>query len=185
MASAPAEFRAWHDLDWRFLLPQPQLGRVWLDSTCTEERTRLVAAGVVVSDEADGGIDVALVDGGAFDAASLQRRLPPGTLVRLAVGAGRPDFQRRTLRRWTSWRKHLRARGWDVLGCYWASPQLNRPRGYADVADRRAVRSLMRMTRRQRTLPDRVRLEAAIFGTRLGLSEFVCHEGIVLARTPE
>lgn len=185
MASAPAEFRAWHDLDWRFLLPQPNLGRVWLDSNCAEERIRLAAAGVVVSDETDGGIDVALVDGCAFDAASLQRKLPPRTLVRLAVGAARPRFQQRSLRRWTSWRKHLQAHGWDVLGCYWASPQLSRPRGYADVADRRAVRRLLRMTRGQHRLPDRIRLEAAVFGTIVGLSEFVCREGIVLARTPE
>jgi hypothetical protein len=185
MSSVPAEFRAWHDLDWRFLLADPTLARVWLDDESGDERANLTAAGIAVSEGTAAGVDIAFVHGHAFHASSLEEALPPGTLVRFAIAPKRRRLALLLLRPWTSRRNELRSRGWQVLGCFWAAPELDGAGGYADIGDASAVRRLLRMTHRQRSWRGKLKIGAVLAATWVGLTELVCREGIMLARTPE
>jgi O-antigen/teichoic acid export membrane protein len=179
----PGGLGAWHGIDWRFLLPSPDFGRVWLAPGCAHEQRSLEAIGLSTTTAVDDDVDVAFVDARALDLPALERTLPPGTLVRIAVsrdvaGAGR----RWSPRPWSARCRQLRSRGWRIEAAAWAAPSVRQPRAYAPVNDRLAIRRLLRVSPAGWSGVVRGWLGLAL--TQVGLAQVVCREGVLLARTP-
>jgi hypothetical protein len=165
--------RAWHEVDWRFMLPDPHLGAVWLAPECAGEDGTLRAIGVDVVSGLDGGAEAAFVGGSQCDFPSLEQALPPGALVRIAVVHG------------GGWRisEELEARGWLVLGRVWAAGGIRAALGYVDLDNRRAVMHWWR-TLQPRGVHARVAVAVRLALVRVGLWRLLCREGFVFARTP-
>jgi hypothetical protein len=162
----------WYELDWRFMLPAPDLGRVYVASESAGEAAKLRAVGVPLVDDPRGAT-LALVGASPAGIFSLEQALQPGTLVRVAIGRER------------SWAiaDELRDRGWDVLGRIWALGGIARTVAYVDVDDKRAVMYACR-GRRPSSLRARLALVVRLVLGRAGLWRSLCHEGFVFARTP-
>lgn len=174
---------AWQGIDWRFLLPEPDFRRVWLAPECAHERSALEAIGLTTCDAIEDDVDVAFTDASHLDLAAIERGLAAGTLVRIAVSrAAWPVGARWSPRPWTSRCRSLQARGWQIEAAAWAAPSITRPRAYARVTDRLAVRRLLAVSPAGRSGVLRARLGLLL--TRFGLVEIVCREGFILARTP-
>jgi hypothetical protein len=165
--------RAWHEVDWRFMLPDPRLGPVWLAPECAGEDTTLRAIGVDVVSGLGGGAEAAFVDGSQCDFPSLEQALSPGALVRIAVVHGRG---------WGISDK-LEARGWQLLGRVWAAGGIRAALGYVDLDNRRAVMHWWRILQ-PRGLHARVTVAVRLTLVRVGLWRLLCREGFVFARTP-
>jgi len=162
----------WHELDWRFMLPVPDLGRVYLASESSGDAARLRAVGVSVVDEPRDAT-LAFVDASLGHISSLERDLAPGTLVRVAIEGDR------------SWgiSSELRTRGWQVLCRIWAVGGITNASAYVDLDDQRAVRYAWQR-RRPADLRARLALVIRLVLARAGLSRALCREGFVFARTP-
>jgi hypothetical protein len=165
--------RAWHEVDWRFMLPDPRLGRVWLAPECAGEDPTLRAIGVDVVSGLGDGAEAAFVDGSQCDVPSIERALPPGALVRIAVVQGR------------GWRisEELETRGWNVLGRVWAPGGIHAALGYVDLDNPRAVMNWWRILQPQ-GVGARVAVGVRLALVRVGLWRLLCREGFVFARTP-
>lgn len=179
-SDSAAGAEAWRRVDWRFMLPDPRLGPVWLAPECMAEAPALSAVGVDVVPE-PGNAAAAFVDGARCDVDEIERTLPHGTLVRITVVDARPHGSEHG----QGWRvaEQLERRGWQLLGRIWAAGGIDTALAYVDLDDSRAVRYFLRMTPRsgiRRRLEVTVRLTL----TRFGLSRMLCHEGFVIARTP-
>jgi hypothetical protein len=167
-------------VDWRFLLPDPRLGPVWLAPEYIAERRALGAIGVEVVAEADNAA-VAFVGGSRCDLDEIESTLPRGTLVRIAVvGAGLSRSGQGP-----SWRvaKEVQRRGWQPLGKIWAVGGIKNTVAYVDLNDSHAVRHLLRMAPR-RGKRARLRVTVQLVLARFRLWRALCNEGFVVARTP-
>jgi hypothetical protein len=172
----------WHDIDWRFLLADPHLGRVWLAPDCAAEAAVLHAIGIEASTTLEAPIDAAFVDGRSLDLEALEHSLPKGTLVRIAIASDSLRSPWPSRRPWTARSRALQARGWKIETAAWAAPNRRRPRAYAEVSDRLAVRRLLLLAPAGPAGIARARL--ALVLTRVGLLQIICREGVILARTP-
>jgi hypothetical protein len=176
--------QSWRVLDWRFLLPDPRLGRVWVAPECQQEAAAIEALGIEVVHQLDESVDTALVESRTFDVSAMERALSPGHLVRIAVTADRVGIfgpHRRPLR---AWRRVLEERGWETLSCAWAAPRSAWTRAFVDVDNRRAVSHALTLVYDQRERTARLKLRATQAIVLLGGRELICRDGIVLARTP-
>ncbi len=174
---------AWHDVDWRFLLPSPDFSRVLLTVGCEHEQASVETIGLTSTTTSDADVDLVFADACTLDLESIERDVPPGTLVRIAVPrAATTSTSPRSFRPWTTRCRELRSRGWQLEAAAWAAPSLSSPRGYALVTDRFAVRQLLRTS--PASLSGVVRARVALAFTRIGFVEVVCREGVILARTP-
>jgi hypothetical protein len=181
VADSAAGLGAWAEVDWRFMLPDPRLGPVWLAAECAAESTVLGAVGVeVVADP--GAAAVAFVDGSRCDFHEAERTLAPGALVRISVAAPRG---RRSSNRERGWgiADQLTGRRWQVLGRIWAAGGIKAPSAYIDLDDRHAVVYWWRMPT-PRGVRARLAVTLRVTLVRCGLSRLVCREGYVFARTP-
>lgn len=176
--------QVWRSFDWRFLLRDPNLGRVWLAPECTHEAPALETAGIEVVPSPADGVDTVFADGRAFDASALERSLPPRTLVRIAFAAGRPGLAGARRLPFSTRRRLLEKRGWEVLSCAWAAPSLAWTKAYVEVSDRLGVDRTLTFVHRPRGTAARLKQFAARVIVRVGAPEMVCREGVVLARTP-
>lgn len=173
-ASDPAP-TVWKRADWRFLLPDPDPGPVYLAPECSGESAALEALGFEIARE-PGDAAIAIVDGCHCDLAELERVLPPGAIVRIAVTASRSNG---------NWNitKQLEDRGWDVLSRIWTPGGIERAAAYVDVDDRTALaywwRAYPRGDARKRVVGP-----AGLALARAGSGRMLCREGFVLARTP-
>lgn len=177
-----SDLRVWHQFDWRFLLPDPHLGAVWLAPVCAGEGGALRAMGFDVVSEPDDGAEVGFVDGSRCDFSMLERALPLGALVRISVvGVG----GLRGLRHKCSWdiAAELEARGWQVLGRVWAIGGLEAPLCYVDLDNRHAVTHWWRNLR-PRGARARMAVAVRLALARFGSWRLLCHEGFLFARTP-
>lgn len=180
-AGAASNLRAWHGVDWRFLLPDPNLGSVWLAPDCTNEQAALGVMGIDVRREAADRPEVAFVDEASCDFHMIEGTLPPGALVRITVGAGGRDHSRRR-GRWGI-AEELAARGWQVLGRVWTAGGIEAPLAYVDRDNRLAVTSWWR-TLEPKGARARLTIGARLMLARIGFWRLPCHEGYVFARTP-
>ncbi len=176
--------RSWRVLDWRFLLPDPRLGRVWVAPECQQEATTMEALGIELVDQLDESVDTALVESRAFDVRAMERALSPGHLVRIAITTDRVGLSAARLRPFASWRRVLEERGWETLSCAWAAPTSAWTRAFVDVENRRAVSHTLTLINDQRGRMARLKLRATQAIVLLGGQELICRDGIVLARTP-
>ena len=180
-AGAASGLRAWHQVDWRFVLPDPHLGPVCLGPDCAGETTMLGLMGVDVVRELGDGAEVAFVDGVHCDLAAIERSLPPGALVRIAVG-GSGGLRSSGERGW-SIADELESRGWQVLSRVWAAGGIAAALSYVDLDNRGAVTYWWR-TLHRRGVRARLTVSLRLAITRIGLWRLLCHEGFVFARTP-
>lgn len=174
--------RAWQEFDWRFLLPDPRLGPVWLAPECADESTALRAIGVDVVSDPSAGAEAAFVDGARCDFCMIERALPPRTLVRIAIvssGGLRGAIRER------SWgiSEELEGRGWQVIARVWAAGGIEAALGYVDLDNRRAVMHWWR-TLQPKAARARLRVALRLALARIGLWRLLCREGFVFARTP-
>jgi hypothetical protein len=171
----------WHELDWRFMVPTPLVGPVYLASEHARETAGLLALGVdVVGEPRDAA--AAFVGPTLGDLSELERELPPGALVRVAV-LGTVRLRTSIENRGWGISDELRSRGWDVLCHVWAIGGIDEPSAYVDVTDRQA---LIYWWRRQRPtkLPARLASTLRLALARSGSWRALCSEGFVFARTP-
>jgi hypothetical protein len=166
---------AWRAADWRFTLPDPQLGPVWLVQERPREAEALRAIGVEVVSAPDDAA-IAFVDGSRCDFDEIERALRPGTLVRIAVVRSQQS------RHWGIADK-LERQGWQVHSRIWAVGGINAAAAYIDVSDSRALAYWTRIARPKGT---RARLSVFVrrMLARLGWSGALCREGFVFVRTP-
>jgi hypothetical protein len=163
---------AWPELDWRFMLPDPHLGSVWLAPECADASAALSATGVDVVSE-PGGAAVAFVDGSKCDFQAIERGLPPGALVRVTVQA----------RGWQI-ADDVKGRGWQVIVRIWAAGGIGTASAYVDLDDRRAVMYWWQARAGRRGVRARLARAVRLTLARFGLWRLVCEEGFVFARTP-
>lgn len=179
---AVGNLRAWHEADWRFLLPDPQLSPVWLAPECAAEGAVLRTLGVELVSEPADGTELAFVDGSRFDFSLIEHTLPPGALVRIAVAGTHGLRAARQECRWGV-AERLEGRGWQVLGRVWAAGGIEAAVGYVDRDNRHAVTHWWR-TLEPRGTRARVTVALRLALARIGLWRLPCHEGFVFARTP-
>ncbi len=152
-APAAAALAAWRQLDWRFLLPEEELGGVGLVGTwSTEERQALTQLGATVQEVGDdAGLDAALVRVDGDSSCSLPRTLdrlsralrPGGWVLLRLVDDRREVISRATGARLRVRRRQLRAAGFVDARTYWHAPSSERPSYMVRLEDRRAVETML------------------------------------------
>ena len=174
---------SWACLDWRFLLPLPDLGRVWVTPDCPEEAAALQALGLGLCAD-DEPADTVVARGASADLPALISRLDGGgvgpRLVKLAI-TGRPP--RAGLfgfwRPWNAWRRRLRSAGLDVVVETIMLPNVQRATTMVDLDQPVALR--LALLRQPASRKGRVLGQLAEFAVRMGLRQLVCRQGVVIA----
>ena len=174
--------RGWHDLDWRFMLPDPNLGPVWLASDCNDASAALRTAGVDVRSEPDYATEVAFVDVSQCDFQTIERVLPPGALVRISV-AGAVGLRHSGKARSWGVAEELKGRGWQLVNRVWAVGGIDAALGYIEL-DNRCAATYWWRTLHPRGARARLTVAAQLTLARSGLCRLLRHEGFVFARTP-
>lgn len=194
---------SWACLDWRFMLPLPGLGAVWVAPDCAEEATALRALGLRVCTDGEPA-DTVVARGATADLAALVARLRPaagegggpdpgpgeragggpGTgLLKLSV-TGRPPRAGLLglLRPWNAWRRRLRAAGLDVVVEAITLPNAARATTMIDLGQPLALRLALR--RQPASRKGRALGQVAEIAVRLGLRQLVFRQGVVVAALP-
>jgi hypothetical protein len=170
---------SWACLDWRFMLPVPDLGAVWVAPDCPQEAAALRALGLPVA--ADGGTaDTVVALGATADLSALVARLGGMGLVKLTV-TGRPPRAGLfgLVRPWRVWRRRLRSAGLDVVVEAIGLPNAQRATAMVALGQPLALRLALRRqpaSRRGRALG-----RVAEVAVRMGLRQLVCRQGVVVA----
>jgi O-antigen/teichoic acid export membrane protein len=200
---------SWACLDWRFLLPLPDLGAVWVAADCPDEAAAAQALGLRLLAEGEPEpVDTVIARGATADLPALVARLagscPNGSggngsggngsggpagggdgpartgLVKLTV-TGRPPRAGLfgLFRPWQTWRRRLRAAGLDVVVEAVALPNAQRATTLVDLAQLPALRLALR--RQPASRKGRLLGRVAQLAVRLGLRQLVCRQGMVVA----
>jgi O-antigen/teichoic acid export membrane protein len=179
----------WQCLDWRFLGADPTLGAVRCIDTRPVVLSALAALGEHTVDargrESDTAtVDTVIVSGACCTLptlAAIRSSLRPGGRIVVEISSAPPGAGvRARLRRWRYWRAHLERAGFTLEGSYVALPNVNRTSALIQLDQRIALIAALR--RQPVQLVKRVAAWAATVAIRLGQTELVCQQGVILAR---
>lgn len=170
---------SWACLDWRFLLPQPDLGQVWVAADCPEELAALRALGLDACPDGEFAQTV-VARGATADLTGLRARLRPGGRLKLTV-TGRPPQAGAfgLLRPWAVWRRRLRSAGFEVVVEAVALPDVARATTMVGLGQPVALR--LALLRQPASRKGRALGQAAELFVRVGLRQLVCRQGVVVA----
>lgn len=145
---APAPLSWWRRIDWRFLLPADIQSAGYVGAVAPEELRVLRESGVRVdtSPAQDGQLEAVLVsvpENECVGAAAAAVCSGGWVLLRLGTARDRP-WSRLGAGSVRTWERRLQAEGISPVGAYWHAPEEQRCSFIVDLADRRAVATLLR-----------------------------------------
>lgn len=187
-AAFRGELASWQLLDWRFVLPAPNLGQVAVgEGVSSGLRLALVQSGHQVVDlaAAAGQLDsVVLTDSSAQEIGAAFALLRPTGVIYMQV-------RRRPARavtaiprtRWSAWTALLRDGGFEAVSAYWSIPDLDRQSLVVPLSSAHAARAALE--RRGSTTRGRVKARVLQLAWLLRAGSLTAREGFMVARRPE
>jgi len=188
-STVQGDLACWQLLDWRFLLPGADLGRVAVGkSVPLRLRAALVESGHHVGELADSEATrldtVVLSDSSHQEIQDARARLRPGGGLYLQVRRRPLGAERRALEcKWSAWSALLHDCGFEAVSAYWSWPGLDRQLSVAPISSAPAARTVLE--RRGWTLRGRIKVRLVRLAWTLGAGPLTAREGFIVARRPE